>query len=139
MMSKPRLTKEEKTKIIMRVNVDNVPVTDVAKEFGVSRKSVYMILNGRTRIENASGRPPISEELRAEIVDMVSGAPSYSAASLQLNLTSWVGESTINKILLEEGFICKSGRVPYRRRPVELLRRTPNWDIATKKKRSSSS
>lgn len=115
---RPQLTTEEKKKIIKKVTVKGLKVADVARRYGRSTKTINKILNGTTSVEKKDRRPPMDEELREEILEMVRNDSKIHSYDIRPALSKPVAISTINRVIRESPFYCRGRKKPSRR-PLE--------------------
>lgn len=113
-----QLTTKEKEKIIKKVNVKGFKVTDVAKEYGRSLKTIYRVLDGTTSVEKVDRKPAMDDEIRKEILEMVRNDHKIHSYEIRPRLTKPVAISTINRVIRESPFYCKGRKKPFRR-PLE--------------------
>ena len=113
-MVKQQLTPDQKRDIIHKVNVNRQKASDVAKEYNRSLATIYNVLSGSTSVHTIPRRPPISDDLRDEILRFVKKNPSILSHEIRPHLSKPVGISTINKIIRESNFICQGRQNPSR-------------------------
>ena len=109
-----QLTTEEKRDILHKVNVDHKKVSEVAKEYNRSTKTIKHIIGGKTSIEKMPRRPPMSDELKEEILRFAKDNHWVHSHEIRPHLSKPVAISTINRIIREGGFICNGRKKPIR-------------------------
>lgn len=107
-----QLTRKEKKRIIRKVNVDKVSVSDMAKEYGRDRSTINVIVKRGTPDRVSK----VDKSVKKEIIRIVTGEPDITSEGIHALLDCNVSISSINKCLVRSGFTCQSKKGPVRER-----------------------
>ena len=109
-----KLTVEEKETIIRKFESGESKVSELAKEYDRHRTTIYNVINGRTNEGTPSRGDRYDDSIRGVILSCVRHDHKVAAWEIQDAMDTKVSISTINRILREEGSVCRGRRRPDR-------------------------
>lgn len=111
---KQRLTVEEKRDILRKVNVEKKGVSDVAREYDRTIRTIYKIVNGETKQGKNRRQTKANDDTKDRIVRLVMSNKNISMRDIHERLGLHVSYKTINEYLTDEGFCCSGTKKPSR-------------------------